>query len=47
MQRISIVGLENFPLVKVGDNLAKMIIETANKAEPKLNKIITKLIAAI
>jgi len=31
MQRISIVGLEGFPLIKVGDNLAKMIVETARK----------------
>jgi len=31
MQKINIVGLEGFPLVKVGDNLAKMIVETAKK----------------
>jgi len=31
MQRISVIGLEGFPLVKVGDNLAKMIVETAKK----------------
>ena len=31
MKRISIIGLEGFPLIKVGDNLAKMIVETARK----------------
>jgi len=29
MQSISIVGLENFPFVNVGDNIAKMIVEIA------------------
>ena len=28
---VSIVGLEGFPLVKAGDNLAKIIVETAKK----------------
>jgi len=28
---ITIIGLENFPLVKAGDNLAKIIVETAAK----------------
>ena len=28
---VTIIGLENFPLVKAGDNLAKMIVETAVK----------------
>lgn len=37
MQRINIVGLEGFPLVKVGDNLAKMIVETARKENVPLN----------
>ncbi len=30
-KRISIIGLEGFPLVKVGDDLAKMIVETAEQ----------------
>ncbi|MFQ6064809.1 MAG: coenzyme F420-0:L-glutamate ligase [Candidatus Bathyarchaeia archaeon] len=29
--RISIIGLEGFPLVEVGDDLAKMIVETARQ----------------
>jgi len=28
---VTIIGLENFPLVKAGDNLAKIIVETAAK----------------
>lgn len=28
---ISIIGLEGFPLVKVGDDLAQIIVETAEK----------------
>lgn len=28
---VSVVGLEGFPLVEAGDNLAKMIVETAKK----------------
>jgi coenzyme F420-0:L-glutamate ligase/coenzyme F420-1:gamma-L-glutamate ligase len=28
---ITVIGLENFPLVKAGDNLAKIIVETAKK----------------
>ena len=31
MQRISIVGLDGFPLVKAGDNLAKMIVGNAKR----------------
>jgi len=30
-KEISIIGLEGFPLVKAGDDLAKMIVETAEK----------------
>ncbi len=30
-KRISIIGLEGFPLVKLGDDLAKMIVETAEQ----------------
>ena len=37
MQKISIIGLESFPLVKAGDNLAKMIIETTKKERVPIN----------
>jgi len=37
MQRISIIGLESFPLVKAGDNIAKMIVETARKEKVSIN----------
>jgi len=37
MQRISVIGLESFPLVKAGDNLAKMIVETAKKENVPIN----------
>ena len=37
MQEIRIIGLESFPLVKAGDNLAKLIIETANKEKIPIN----------
>jgi coenzyme F420-0:L-glutamate ligase/coenzyme F420-1:gamma-L-glutamate ligase len=37
MQRISIVGLESFPLVKVGDDLAKMIVETAKRENARID----------
>jgi coenzyme F420-0:L-glutamate ligase/coenzyme F420-1:gamma-L-glutamate ligase len=37
MKRISIAGLESFPLVKVGDNLAKMIVETTKKENVPIN----------
>jgi len=37
MQRISIVGLEGFPLVKVGDDLAKIIVETAKRENVRID----------
>lgn len=37
MQEIRILGLEGFPLVKAGDNLAKLIIETAKKENIPIN----------
>lgn len=37
MQEISIVGLEGFPLVETGDNLAMLIIETADKENVNIN----------
>lgn len=33
MQSFTVVGLDGFPLVKVGDDLAKIIVETARKNE--------------
>ncbi|MDH5450248.1 MAG: coenzyme F420-0:L-glutamate ligase [Candidatus Bathyarchaeota archaeon] len=33
MQSISIVGLENFPFVNVGDNIAEMIVEIAERED--------------
>lgn len=37
MKEIRVVGLEGFPLVKTGDNLAKLIIETAGKENIPIN----------
>jgi len=37
MQRINVVGLEGFPLVKVGDNLSRMIVETARRENVLIN----------
>ena len=37
MQRISIVGLESFPLVTVGDDLAKIIVETAKREKVRID----------
>ena len=34
---ISVIGLEGFPLVKAGDDLAKMIVETAEKEGASLS----------
>jgi len=34
---ISIIGLETFPLVEAGDNLAKLIVETMKKEDVSLN----------
>ena len=37
MQEIRIVGLEGFPLVKAGDDLPKLIVETARKENILIN----------
>lgn len=37
MKEIRVVGLEGLPLVKTGDNLAKLIIETAGKENIPIN----------
>lgn len=31
MQSFTVIGLENFPLIEIGDNLARIIVETAKK----------------
>lgn len=37
MQEIRIVGLEGFPMVKAGDDLPKLIVETARKENMPIN----------
>lgn len=37
MQEINIIGLKGFPLVKAGDNMAKLIVETSMKENISIN----------
>jgi len=37
LAKVSVIGLEGFPLVKAGDDLAKMIVETAEKEGASLS----------